>query len=194
MLDLATGTADVAIMAAEEKAGPTVLGIDPSSNMLEVGRQKVASKGLGEKVVLRMGDAQDLHDIGDGTFTKAKQVAISFGIRNVPDRPKALREIRRVTDASPSSDSVVAVMDLHVPSSGVLAGAAAFFIRYVAPLLGRLVTGRADEYAHLQRSIFGFPDPEQWIATMRAAGLHVFEHHALCLGVVHLYVARPADG
>ena len=79
VLDLATGTADVAIMLGREPEAPVVVGVDPSNNMLEIGRQKVRDAGLGATVELFQGDAQALTGYGDSSFDS---VSMSFGIRN----------------------------------------------------------------------------------------------------------------
>jgi demethylmenaquinone methyltransferase/2-methoxy-6-polyprenyl-1,4-benzoquinol methylase len=89
VLDLATGTADVAIMLAKDKSRPTVTGVDPSPKMLDHGRRKLKKEKLDDSVKLYLGDAQQLTNFATNSFDKA---AMSFGIRNVPDRVAALRE------------------------------------------------------------------------------------------------------
>ena len=89
ILDLATGTADVAISLAQQPQQPSVIGVDPSANMLDLGRQKVASASLGGQIQLNQGDAQKLEGYDTDSFSKT---SIAFGIRNIPDRPAALRE------------------------------------------------------------------------------------------------------
>jgi demethylmenaquinone methyltransferase/2-methoxy-6-polyprenyl-1,4-benzoquinol methylase len=91
--DLATGTADLAILITRMVPGAHVIGVDPSAGMLAVARQKVADAGLGACIDLREGDAQAL-DLPDRSVDA---ITMAFGIRNVPDRPKALREMARVT-------------------------------------------------------------------------------------------------
>lgn len=188
LLDLATGTADVAILAGEElmKAGDglpkdSVVGIDPSSKMLDLGRQKVSSRGLDGGVSLLVGDAQKLEGIAPASFDR---VTMSFGIRNVPDRAAALREIRRVV----KKDGIVAILELHAPFATVTRA----FVRYVPPLIGYL-TGSAEEYGHLQRSMFNFPEPGAWQQLMEECGLHVTRAGPLWggFGSVWLYVAQP---
>ncbi|CAM9486623.1 unnamed protein product [Ectocarpus fasciculatus] len=228
VVDMATGTADVAIMVSGELAKlegapgdretipgtvePEVVGIDPSARMLEVGREKVAEAGLSSRVRLQIGDAQDLADIADGSVDK---LTMAFGIRNVPDRPKALREIRRIMAAPApdsgaqgatgeadgaggraSSSSVVAILELQDPESGLLATASRAFIKYGAPVLGWVMSGNGAEYGHLKNSILRFPSVSEWTALMEEAGkifsrLEVFSHETMGFGTVHLYLARP---
>ncbi|KAJ1454095.1 ubiE/COQ5 methyltransferase family-domain-containing protein [Pelagophyceae sp. CCMP2097] len=187
VLDLATGTADVAILHGQR--GANVLGIDPSANMLAVGRTKVAERGLDGTVVLELGDAQALEGLADGSFDK---ITISFGIRNVPDRSKALREMRRV--AAPNA--TLGVMEFCVPEAGPLAPLARFFIRRVVPVLGSLLSGAMStaEYEHLQKSITDFPPPAAFAAQIEEAGFKLSNPPTLfACGSVALYVAQPRD-
>ena len=89
ILDLATGTAEVALALAGHSATPNVVGVDPSANMLSYGREKVTAAGLDDKISLHQGDAQNLVGYETDTYDGA---TMSFGIRNVPDRVAALKE------------------------------------------------------------------------------------------------------
>src|SRR5690606_3642995 len=108
VLDLATGTADVAIAIAETYPTVRVVGVDPSTEMLAAGQQKLAA--LADRIELSVGDAQAL-DFDDDTFAGT---TMAFGIRNVPDRPKALRELARVTRPG----GKVAILELGEPRRG----------------------------------------------------------------------------
>jgi demethylmenaquinone methyltransferase/2-methoxy-6-polyprenyl-1,4-benzoquinol methylase len=181
-LDLATGTADLAIRIARTHPGTTVIGVDPSVGMLDVGRDKVTASGLDERVSLEVGDAQSLpfdDDDFDGT-------TIAFGIRNVPDRAAALREMARVTRPG----GRVVVLELSEPRSGILGPLARFHIHEVVPRLGALLSG-AREYHYLQRSIAAFPPPREFAALCEESGLSVREVVPLTFGVACLYVAEP---
>lgn len=182
VLDLATGTGDLALAAAGELEGARVIGIDPSVKMLEIGRQKVREAGLEDRVELRVGDAQAL-EIEDRSVDG---ITMAFGIRNVPDRPRALREMARVT----RDGGRVAILELSEPQSGVMGRLARLHIRGVVPWLGGVLSG-ASEYRYLQRSIAAFPPPEEFAAQMREAGLEVLEIAPLTFGVVCLYVGTP---
>ncbi|MCB1055695.1 MAG: bifunctional demethylmenaquinone methyltransferase/2-methoxy-6-polyprenyl-1,4-benzoquinol methylase UbiE [Acidobacteria bacterium] len=184
VLDLATGTADLALLIARRHPDARVVGTDPSARMLDIGRHKVAAGGLAERVRLDSGDAQSLRfedDHFDG-------VSIAFGIRNVPDRPRALREMARVTRPG----GRVVILELSEPRKGLLAWPARFYIQTLVPWLGALLSG-AREYRYLQRSIAAFPAAEDFARTMRDAGLEVLEVRPLTFGVCHLFVATPAE-
>jgi len=181
VLDLATGTADLAIMVAELAPEVTVVGLDPSAGMLEVGRKKIARANLESRVDLVSGDAQslpfDAHSF-DG-------VCMAFGIRNVPDRDRALREMARVTRPG----GRIAILELSEPRSGLIGPLARFHIHTVVPYVGALLSGRR-EYHYLQRSIAAFPPPDEFTRRITLAGLDAIETRALTFGVCHLYVAE----
>ncbi len=180
VLDLATGTGDLAILIAREHPSARVIAVDPSRGMLAVAEGKVAD--LGGRVELRVGDAQAL-DLPDGSVDG---VTMAFGIRNVPDRPKALREMARVTRPG----GRIAILELSEPRHGVLGALARFHIHTVVPTVGGAISG-AREYRYLQRSIAAFPSPEQFAVVMSEAGIDVLEVAPLTFGVVTLYVGTP---
>jgi demethylmenaquinone methyltransferase/2-methoxy-6-polyprenyl-1,4-benzoquinol methylase len=179
-LDLATGTGDLAMMIARTHPEARVIGTDPSAKMLAVAAEK--GKALGERVRFVGGDAQAI-DLGDESVDA---VSMAFGIRNVPDRPRALREMARVTRAG----GRIAILELSEPRRGFLARFARFHIHTVVPRLGAALSG-ASEYAYLQRSIAAFPPPDEFAATMREAGLEVLEVAPMSFGAVCLFVATP---
>ena len=182
VLDLATGTADLAIQVARTNPSLKVVGLDPSGKMLDVGRSKVTRAGLDARVELVQGDAQAL-PFADASFDS---VCIAFGIRNVPDRAKALREMSRVTRAG----GRIAILELSEPRGGLLGAVARFHIHAVVPYVGALLSG-VKEYQYLQRSIAAFPPAAEFSALMAASDLDVVAVHPLTFGVWHLYVAEP---
>jgi demethylmenaquinone methyltransferase/2-methoxy-6-polyprenyl-1,4-benzoquinol methylase len=182
VLDLATGTADLALRVAREEAGCHVVGLDPSARMLEVGRRKVEQQKLSERIELVQGDAQSL-PFEDRSFDG---VCIAFGIRNVPDRPKALREMARVTRPG----GRIAILELSEPDGGLLAPFARFHVHTLVPTLGALLSG-AREYRYLQRSIAAFPKANDFAQVMASSGIELLALTPLTFGVCHLYVGTP---
>jgi demethylmenaquinone methyltransferase/2-methoxy-6-polyprenyl-1,4-benzoquinol methylase len=179
-LDLATGTGDLALMIARAHPEATVIATDPSRGMLDIAVEK--ARPLGERVRFAVGDAQAI-DLPDGSVDA---VSMAFGIRNVEDRPRALREMARVT----REGGRVSILELSEPRSGALAALARFHIHQVVPRVGGALSS-SSVYAYLQRSIAAFPPPEVFAATMSEAGLRVLEVAPLSLGVVCLFVATP---
>ena len=182
VLDLATGTADVALAIARRHPDAHIVGVDPSERMLEVGRRKVTERGQEQTIELHVGDAQSL-PFADASFDA---VCIAFGIRNVPDRGRALREMARVTRVG----GRVAVLELSEPGGGPLSALARFHIHTVVPRLGALLSG-AREYRYLQQSIAAFPPAREFAALMEQSGLTVLRAEPLTFGVCHLFVGTP---
>lgn len=190
ILDLATGTADVALLLAKELPNAQITGIDPSHNMLAVGRQKVQAALLSSRISLEWADAQDLTRIDPQSFDAA---TMAFGIRNVPDRSKALCQIHRVL----KDQARFCILEFSEPddSFGVLGIAARMFIRYVVPLTGAVLSGAPREYWHLQHSIQDFPAPPEFSRSMEQlqCPTGTFRRDALVhmnFGSVQLYVMR----
>lgn len=184
VLDLATGTADLAIETARSQHDLEVVGVDPSREMLAIGREKVQRGDLASRVTLLEGDAQRLEQ--DGASFDA--ITMAFGIRNVPDRDAALREMVRV--GKPGAR--IAILELGEPRSGILGPLARFHVHVMVPAIGALLSG-AREYRYLQTSIAAFPEPERFAEQMRAAGMTDVRVTPLTFGVCHLYTARVPE-
>ncbi len=181
VLDLATGTADVAIRIAQTHPDAQVVGVDPSPAMLAIGREKLTRLGLGERVELFEGDATAL-DFDDASFDG---VIIAFGIRNVPDRLRGLREMARV--ARPGARIVV--LELSEPEPGVIGSLARLHVHTIVPRIGAWLS-RAPEYRYLERSIAAFPPPDEFCRLIEQAGLSVERVERLGFGACHLFVGR----
>lgn len=187
VLDLATGTADLAIMIARCHPEATVVGVDPSRNMLAIGERKIARAGLAERITLQYGHAESL-EFPDGSFDA---VCMAFGIRNVSvsRREVALKEMARVT----RTGGRVAILELCEPRKGALGPLARFYVHSVVPRLGAMLSGET-EYRYLEQSIAAFPSPEAFAGQMEASGLRVLDLIPLTFGVSCLYVATPSRG
>jgi demethylmenaquinone methyltransferase/2-methoxy-6-polyprenyl-1,4-benzoquinol methylase len=183
VLDLATGTADVALAIARRYPQAQVVGVDPSVCMLAIGRRKVAASGLASRIQLELGDAQAL-PFPDASFDGT---CISFGIRNVPDRLRALCEMRRVTRPG----SRVVILELGEPEESWLSPLARLYVHHLVPALGRWLS-KADAYRYLQRSMARFPPAADFAATLPEAGLEVVAVERLGLGAAHLFVSVVA--
>lgn len=181
VLDVATGTADLALRVARALPEAEVVGVDPSERMLEIGRTKLERADLGGRVSLEAGSVESLPH-PDASFDGA---TIAFGIRNARDRARGLAEMRRVT----RSGGRVVVLELGEPERGPLAGVARWHIHSVVPWLGGLLSGKR-EYEYLQRSIAAFPSRSEFAVLMSGAGLEVEKVELLTFGVATLFVGR----
>lgn len=181
ILDLATGTADLAIALARRAADVHVVGVDPSENMLGIGRRKVGARGLDGRVRLVQGDAQAL-EAPDETYAA---VTMAFGIRNVPDRPQALKEMRRVLEPG----GRLAILELSEPKRGLLAVLARVHVHHVVPITGALLSGPS-EYRYLKDSIRSFPAPRDFVRVIEGAGFVDVRFELLTFGACVLFTAR----
>ena len=181
VLDLATGTGDVALEIAAQYAEARVTGLDPSPRMLEIAQKKIAHKALDARIDFIQGDAQAL-PFPDDTFDG---ITIAFGIRNVPDRVKALAEMARVTRPG----GRIAILELTEPK-GVFGPLARFHVHTLVPTLGALLSG-AREYHYLERSIARFPAPAEFVSLLGQAGIEPLSVEPLTFGVCHLFVGTP---
>ncbi len=179
ILDVATGTGDLAIMIASKNPGVNVRGVDPSKNMIGVGNVKVAQRALQKRVELEIGDGLAL-PYEDDRFDGA---VVAFGIRNFPDRLQGLREMRRVTGPGRK----VVILELGEPERGLMSLAAKTYIPHVVPAVGAALSGK-QEYKYLQESIAAFPPPAQFEELMREAGLKNVSSTPLSFGAVNLFV------
>ncbi len=181
ILDLATGTADVALSVARAYPQATVIGLDPSVGMLEVGHTKVDRAELQEHVELVVGDAQALPFAND----HVSGVTMAFGIRNVPDRDLALKEMVRVTKPG----GAISILELAEPTEGPFSVLARAHVHHVVPRIGRLVAGTA-AYRYLQESIAAFPPAETFRQQMERAGMVDVTATAQTFATATLYTGR----
>jgi demethylmenaquinone methyltransferase / 2-methoxy-6-polyprenyl-1,4-benzoquinol methylase len=182
LLDVATGTADLAIAAARRHPSIDVTGIDFAAPMLEVGRGKVRDAGLEGRVHLIHGDALSL-PFPDASFDVA---AIAFGMRNIPDKKAALKEMARVT--APGGQVMVLEMTFApAPTFRVLYG---FYLGRVLPRLARMFIREPAGYHYLGDSIRHFPSPAGLGSVMEQAGLENVVFHGMTFGAAYLHIGR----
>jgi len=180
MLDVATGTADLAIAAALYHPAIAVTGVDFAQPMLDIGARKVAEHGLEGRIALVAADALHL-PFADGSFDVS---AVAFGLRNIPERIAALREMARVTAAG----GQVMVLEMTFSPSPAFRGLYGFYLRRVLPLIAALFARDPEAYRYLSESIRKFPPPAELARLMEAAGLLRVRFHGLTFGAAYLHV------
>ncbi|MBC7530113.1 MAG: bifunctional demethylmenaquinone methyltransferase/2-methoxy-6-polyprenyl-1,4-benzoquinol methylase UbiE [Oligoflexus sp.] len=179
VLDLATGTADVAIELVKDVRIDKVVGVDMSEGMIGIGRVKLRKMGLNNRIQLQVGDAQKL----SYTANQFDAATMSFGIRNVPDVNACLSEIYRVL--KPGGRGLI--LEFALPSSKVMRALHLFYLRKILPLVGRVLSGHGTAYTYLNQTIEEFPYGENFVALMRKAGFQNATHRSLTFGIVNLY-------
>jgi demethylmenaquinone methyltransferase / 2-methoxy-6-polyprenyl-1,4-benzoquinol methylase len=184
VLDLCTGTADVAIAAARRATKPSIVGIDFAGTMLVLGLQKVRDQQLDRQIQLVRGDATRI-PVADGTCQAA---TIGFGIRNVAEPEKAIAELARVLETG----SRLAILEFGAPRLPGIRTMYDWYFRYLLPLVGRAVSKHQSAYSYLPASVTSFPPPAEFARILSAHGFKDVEPVPLTFGIVYLYVAIRA--
>jgi demethylmenaquinone methyltransferase/2-methoxy-6-polyprenyl-1,4-benzoquinol methylase len=183
VLDLCTGTADVAIAAVTgREPAARVVGVDFSHEMLRLARRKVADRGLHARVGLVRADAMRI-PLPDASVDAA---IIGFGIRNVQAPEVSCRELARVV--RPGGRLVV--LEFGLPRSPLFRQVYLWYTNRMLPAVGRLVSRHGSAYEYLPESVGRFPPPEAFGHLLQDSGFPHVEIIPLTLGIVYLYVAR----
>lgn len=184
-LDAGTGTADVALEIRRRKGdGAFVAGSDISLEMIRIGREKAARRGIPGRSAFVLAPCESL-PFRDGVFDSA---SIAFGIRNVADRERGLREMCRVVRRG----GQVVVLEFSTPEGAFFGALYRFYFTTVLPRIGGLFSKRS-AYAYLPDSVREFPPPPVFEEMMRAAGCGTVDRRPLTFGIVTLYVGT-VDG
>lgn len=180
LLDVATGTADLAILAT--KNAGRVTGVDISEGMLEHGRVKVKDRGLDDRVTLQRADSVDM-PFADDTFDA---VTVAFGVRNFEQLEKGIAEMRRVL----KPNGRMFILEFSKPQRTPFRQMFRFYFHRVMPFVGRLVSKDNAAYTYLPKSVDAFPEGKQFVELLTRTGLKEAKAEALTGGVATLYLAR----
>jgi demethylmenaquinone methyltransferase/2-methoxy-6-polyprenyl-1,4-benzoquinol methylase len=181
LLDVATGTADLALALAKGIPGSRVVGVDISAGMLEVGRSKVRARDLEGRVRLDLGDGEQL-PYEESSFDA---VTVAFGVRNFENLEQGLRDMRRVLQPGGS----LAVLEFSQPTAWPLRSLYLFYFKNILPRIGRMVSKDASAYTYLPNSVQAFPYGEAFAAKLREAGFKSVRVRPLTFGIASLYLA-----
>ena len=181
LLDVATGTADLALALAKGIPGSKVVGVDISSGMLEVGRSKVRAKDLEGRVRLDLGDGEQL-PYEESSFGA---VTVAFGVRNFENLEQGLRDMRRVLEPG----GTLAVLEFSQPTAWPLRSFYLLYFKNILPRIGRMVSKDASAYTYLPNSVQAFPYGEAFAAKLREAGFKSVRVRPLTFGIASLYLA-----
>lgn len=178
LLDLATGTGDVAILAAGRGA-QKIYGIDLSEKMLAVGRQKIAQRGLSDRIEMIGGEGENI-PLENASVDAA---TIAFGIRNVENIPQTLKEMARVLTPS----GVAVVLEFSKPRWPVLKQGYQFYFQKILPRVGSFFSKDKKAYHYLPASVMQFPERETFASMMNDAGFTNVRHFDMTMGIVTVY-------
>jgi demethylmenaquinone methyltransferase / 2-methoxy-6-polyprenyl-1,4-benzoquinol methylase len=178
ILDVATGTADLAIAAM--KLNPVkITGIDISQKMLEIGIRKIQRKGFSGKIELIQGDSENIPFDND-LFDVAM---VAFGVRNFSDPLKGLGEMKRVI----RNDGMILILEFSKPSRFPFRTVYNFYFRHILPGVGKLFSKDKAAYSYLPDSVYKFPDNEQFLELLGHAGFSETRQLKLTGGVATIY-------
>jgi demethylmenaquinone methyltransferase/2-methoxy-6-polyprenyl-1,4-benzoquinol methylase len=182
LLDICTGTGDVAIAGARAAGGArTVVAIDFAGAMLRQGVDKVRAAGLATRVRFARGDAMRL-PVTDACVDGA---TMAFGIRNVENPAAACAELLRVLRPG----GRLAILEFGLPVIPAVRPLYLWYFRHILPRIGRAVSHHAGAYSYLPESVGKFPWDDDFVTILRHAGFHEARGQPLTFGVVYLYTA-----
>jgi demethylmenaquinone methyltransferase/2-methoxy-6-polyprenyl-1,4-benzoquinol methylase len=186
LLDVATGTGDMAIMAARILKPRQITGIDISEKMLEIGRKKIEKEELGTKIVLAGGDGETIN-FPDNSFDG---VMVAFGVRNFEHLEKGLAEILRVL--KPGARLVV--LEFSKPRLPGIRSLYNLYMGVIAPQMAKWFKQDKKAYQYLNDSAKAFPDRQQFEDILKQSGYSDTKWKPLSLGICCIYSGRKPKG
>lgn len=184
LLDVATGTADVALLAAKILKPQRIVGIDIANVMLDIGRQKIRERGLDATIELRTGDSEKL-EFADASFDA---VTVAFGVRNFENLERGLSEMLRVLRPG----GQVVILEFSRPNIFPFKQLYNTYFKYVLPLIGRFTSRDMRAYTYLFESVQVFPEGDQFIHILSKTGYQNPRCERLTLGICSIYHAVKA--
>lgn len=182
ILDVATGTGDLAIAMARRIRDVQVLGVDLSELMLAVARRKIEARGLDGRIVLDRGDAERLA-VADASVDVA---TVAFGVRNFGDLGAGLRELARTIKPG----GKVVILEFSRPRNRVFRALYEFYSYKILPRIGGLVSRDKRAYEYLPASVGEFPAPEEFMAMMARAGFRNCRARSQSFGIAQIYIGE----
>lgn len=180
ILDVATGTGDLAIAAA--KLNPEkITGIDIAAQMLDVGRVKIKDAGLEKTITLQLADSENL-PFADNSFDA---ITCAYGVRNFETLEKGLKEMCRVMRPG----GKLAILEFSHPKTFPVKQGYQFYFKYIVPTLGKLVSKHKTAYSYLPASVMAFPEGQRFCDILTNCGFKAAKARPLTLGITTLYTA-----
>ncbi len=184
ILDVATGTADMALMAYKILKPRQITGIDISEGMLELGRKKIEKEQLGDKIHLQLGDSETIN-FADNTFDA---VMVAFGVRNFENLEAGLAEMKRVLKPG----GKLMVLEFSKPKSKVVKSFYNLYMGIVAPQVARLFRQNKEAYEYLNQSANAFPDRQLFTDILKKVGYTETTCTPLSLGICCIYSGKKS--
>lgn len=179
IIDIATGTADLALMTYKMLQPQQITGVDISAEMLKVGQLKVDKANLNGKIILQKGDSENL-SFADHSFDAA---TAAFGVRNFEDLKKGLSEMYRVLKPG----GQLMILEFSKPKSTLFSGLYKFYMQIVAPQFAQLFSTDKQAYQYLNKSSIAFPEREAFLDILKDVGFKNTNYRVLSLGICCIY-------
>jgi len=179
ILDVATGTGDFAFEALRILKPEKIIGVDISEGMLDIARQKIDKRNLGDRFEVKLGDSEKLPFGNDGFDA----VTVAYGVRNFENLELGLADIRRVL--KPGGKAVV--LEFSMPKVFPVKQLYRFYFNYITPAVGKIFSKDARAYSYLPESVAAFPDGEDFIALMDNVGFKHTKCRPLAFGICSIY-------
>jgi demethylmenaquinone methyltransferase/2-methoxy-6-polyprenyl-1,4-benzoquinol methylase len=186
MLDVATGTADLAILSWKVLRPRKIIGIDISEGMLQLGREKIAKLLLSKHIELKHGDSEAIN-FTDNSFDA---ITVAFGVRNFQNLEQGLQEMYRVL----RPNGKLVVLEFSRPKQKIFKGFYNFYTRIICPFIGRWLTKNREAYQYLHNSVKAFPEGETFLHILQQAGFSQTSLKRLSLGICTIYCGRKKSG
>ena len=183
ILDIATGTGDLAINLSKTSA-ETIVGLDISDGMLQVGRKKIKEQGLSKKIEMVVGDSENL-PFEDHSFDA---ITVAFGVRNFGNLEKGLSEILRVLKPG----GIFVILETSVPTKSPYRQGYQFYSKRILPMIGRIFSKDRMAYSYLSESASVFPYGETLNNILRKIGFTNVKHEPQTFGVATIYSASKS--
>lgn len=182
LLDIATGTGDVAIEMARSLHPQLIIGVDISNQMLEMGRTKIRERGLEDLVELKQGDSEKL-EFASESFDA---VTAAFGVRNFEHLEQGLSEIKRVLKPG----GALAILEFSKPSTFPVKYLYNFYFKFVLPKVGNWISKDAAAYTYLPESVQSFPEGKEFLLILEKIGFKNCQCTPLTFGISSIYTAQ----
>jgi len=180
ILDVATGTGDLAIAASKIKP-QHIVGVDIAEQMLEVGRRKIKEKGLDKMITLQNGDSEALPFV-EGAFDA---ITCAYGVRNFEHLEAGLKDMNRVL----RTGGKVAILEFSQPHKFPIKQIYKFYFKNILPLLGKMVSKHSRAYTYLPESVMAFPEGKKFCEILERCGFKDAKARPLTFGITTLYTA-----
>lgn len=182
VMDMATGTGDLAIAMARRIKDVRILGIDLSEEMLAVARQKIESAGVSDRIEVKKGDAENLTFVDSETMDAA---TVAFGVRNFENLEKGLTEIYRTL----RTGGKLIVLEFSIPRNPLVRWVYAQYSHRLLPRIGAMLSKDRQAYDYLPDSVEEFPSPERFAEILRGVGFSDIKARSQSFGIAHIYEA-----